>query len=112
MYQGSSSVTRFECPARKLPEIWCLFHSANMPHLQAAFTEFSGMKAANALPLTPRTQTFSSQVAAQKSTVNPSNASASRSTLLAELEDEASSESAYDSYENNSIIISNDRPTR
>lgn len=42
-----------------------------MPSLtaQAAFTEFSGMKATSGLPFAPKIQTFSTQVAAQKSTV-------------------------------------------
>lgn len=38
--------------------------------VQAAFTEFSGMKATSGLPFAKKAQTFSSQIAAQKSTVS------------------------------------------
>ena len=59
----------FRKALRVSSRFFCEENLMRLVSVQAAFTEFSGMKAANALPLTPKTRTFSSQVAAQKSTV-------------------------------------------
>ena len=48
-----------------------LMLSSYIIFIQAAFTEFSGLKAAQGPLFAPKTASFSSQVAAQQSSVSP-----------------------------------------